>query len=247
MDVLRRDTGDVCSGSCQDCCSRGLGRASVRAGFRHCSSPLCADRRDLREGARRRDHTLSRRYAMDFRKPAQRYCALGPPAAIAKAIQRFHAAGVRHVILDLLGPYEERDQQIKLLPRKGCPCSQICGPRCYRPLRTAPIALGYALASLPTSPPADFSLAVSLRSRHRSLGGVPRHFPPDAAELGSRRRSSLGSGSSTDQGDGKRRAAGNDRAYAFARRTLNLPSRDPHDMDRVADHARRGACRLWCL
>jgi probable F420-dependent oxidoreductase len=65
--------------------------------------------------------TLSRRYAMDFRKPAQRYCALGPPAAIAEAIQRFHAAGVRHVILDLLGPYEERDRQIKLFAAEGLP------------------------------------------------------------------------------------------------------------------------------
>ena len=65
--------------------------------------------------------TLSRRYAMDFRKPAQRYCALGQPAAIAEAIQRFHAAGVRHVILDLLGPYEERDQQITLFAAEGLP------------------------------------------------------------------------------------------------------------------------------
>jgi alkanesulfonate monooxygenase SsuD/methylene tetrahydromethanopterin reductase-like flavin-dependent oxidoreductase (luciferase family) len=65
--------------------------------------------------------TLSRRYAMDFRKPAQRYCALGRPAAIAEAIPRFHAAGVRHVILDLLGPYEERDRQIKLFAAEGLP------------------------------------------------------------------------------------------------------------------------------
>jgi hypothetical protein len=47
--------------------------------------------------------TLSRRYAMDFRKPAQRYCALGPPAGIAETFRRFYAAGVRHIILDLLG------------------------------------------------------------------------------------------------------------------------------------------------
>ena len=65
--------------------------------------------------------TLSRRYAMDFRKPAQRYCALGPPAGIAETIQRFYAAGVRHVILDLLGPYEERDRQIELFAAEGLP------------------------------------------------------------------------------------------------------------------------------
>ncbi|MGH7041624.1 MAG: LLM class flavin-dependent oxidoreductase [Acetobacteraceae bacterium] len=57
--------------------------------------------------------TLSIRYAMDFRKAAQRYCALGPPARVAERIRAFHAAGVRHVILDLLGPYEQRDRQIE--------------------------------------------------------------------------------------------------------------------------------------
>jgi probable F420-dependent oxidoreductase len=56
--------------------------------------------------------TLSVRYAMDFRKAAQRYCALGRPEQVAERIREFHAAGVRHVILDLLGPYEQRAQQI---------------------------------------------------------------------------------------------------------------------------------------
>lgn len=56
--------------------------------------------------------TLSRRYAMDFRKAAERYCALGPPDQVADAVRRFHTAGARHIILDLVGPYEERDQQI---------------------------------------------------------------------------------------------------------------------------------------
>ena len=57
--------------------------------------------------------TLSVRYAMDFRKAAQRYCALGTPAQMAERIRAFHAAGVRHVVLDLLGPYEERPAQIE--------------------------------------------------------------------------------------------------------------------------------------
>lgn len=57
--------------------------------------------------------TLSVRYAMDFRKAAQRYCALGPPAQIAERIREFHAAGVRHLVLDLVGPYERRDAQIE--------------------------------------------------------------------------------------------------------------------------------------
>ena len=57
--------------------------------------------------------TLSVRYAMDFRKAAQRYCALGPPQQVAATIREFHAAGLRHLILDLLGPYEQRHQQIE--------------------------------------------------------------------------------------------------------------------------------------
>jgi probable F420-dependent oxidoreductase len=57
--------------------------------------------------------SLSVRYAMDFRKAAQRYGALGPPAQIAERIREFHAAGVRHLVLDLVGPYEERDAQIE--------------------------------------------------------------------------------------------------------------------------------------
>ena len=55
---------------------------------------------------------LSVRYAMDFRRPAQKYCALGPPADIADKIEAFKAAGVRHFVLDFVGPYEQRDQQI---------------------------------------------------------------------------------------------------------------------------------------
>ena len=63
--------------------------------------------------------TLSVRYAMDFRKAAQRYCALGRPEQIAETIRQFHAAGVRHVILDLLGPYEERQRQIERFAVRG--------------------------------------------------------------------------------------------------------------------------------
>jgi probable F420-dependent oxidoreductase len=65
--------------------------------------------------------SLSQRYAMDFRKAAQRYCALGPPAEIAESIRRFYEVGVRHVILDLVGPYEERDQQIEAFAAEGLP------------------------------------------------------------------------------------------------------------------------------
>ncbi len=65
--------------------------------------------------------TLSVRYAMDFRKPAMRYCALGTPQQVADRIREFHAAGLRHVILDLLGPYEQRARQIEWFAAEAMP------------------------------------------------------------------------------------------------------------------------------
>lgn len=64
---------------------------------------------------------MSVRYAMDFRKAAERYCALGTPAAVAERIRAFHAAGVRHVILDLLGPHEQRNRQIEWFATEAMP------------------------------------------------------------------------------------------------------------------------------
>ena len=61
---------------------------------------------------------------MDFRKAAERYAALGSPQQVADRIRAFHAAGVRHVTLDLVGPYEERNRQIE---RSRATCS-----RCWR-------------------------------------------------------------------------------------------------------------------
>ncbi|MBT4689315.1 MAG: LLM class flavin-dependent oxidoreductase, partial [Rhodospirillaceae bacterium] len=55
--------------------------------------------------------TLSVRYAMDFREAAKKYCALGRPQDVAERLVEFHDAGVRHVIMDFVGPYEERDNQ----------------------------------------------------------------------------------------------------------------------------------------
>ena len=56
--------------------------------------------------------TLSVRYAMDFREAAKKYCALGRPQDVAERLREFHAAGTRHVIMDFVGPYEDRDRQI---------------------------------------------------------------------------------------------------------------------------------------
>ena len=65
--------------------------------------------------------TLSVRYAMDFRRAAQRYCALGRPDQVAERIREFHAAGVRHIMLDLLGRYEQRDEQIQRFATEAMP------------------------------------------------------------------------------------------------------------------------------
>jgi probable F420-dependent oxidoreductase len=65
--------------------------------------------------------TLSRRYAMDFRRAAERYAALGNAEQVAARIRDFHAAGARHIVLDLVGPYEERPRQIEAFAREVMP------------------------------------------------------------------------------------------------------------------------------
>jgi probable F420-dependent oxidoreductase len=65
--------------------------------------------------------SLSQRYGMDFRKAAERYCALGPPQRVVETILRFHEAGARHVILDFVGRYEERDRQIERFAVEALP------------------------------------------------------------------------------------------------------------------------------
>jgi len=65
--------------------------------------------------------SLSHRYAMDFRRAAERYAALGRPEQVAEKIRAFHDAGVRHLVLDLVGPYEERPQQIEGFARDVLP------------------------------------------------------------------------------------------------------------------------------
>jgi probable F420-dependent oxidoreductase len=65
--------------------------------------------------------TLSIRYGMDFRKPAARYCALGTPQQAVERIREFYAAGLRHLILDLLGPYEQRHRQIEQFSAEAMP------------------------------------------------------------------------------------------------------------------------------
>ncbi|NRA02723.1 MAG: LLM class flavin-dependent oxidoreductase [Myxococcales bacterium] len=56
---------------------------------------------------------LSQRYAMDFRRATARYAAVGRPEDVAERIAAFWRAGLRHVVLDLVGPREERDLQLQ--------------------------------------------------------------------------------------------------------------------------------------
>ncbi|MBV1881904.1 MAG: TIGR03619 family F420-dependent LLM class oxidoreductase [Pseudomonadales bacterium] len=55
---------------------------------------------------------LTRRYAMDFSKATKKYCALGKPEDVAETISAYYDAGVRHIVLDLVGPLSQKDEQL---------------------------------------------------------------------------------------------------------------------------------------
>ena len=65
--------------------------------------------------------TLSVRYNMDFRRATERYAAVGRPEDVAAKIDEFHAAGLRHCVMDLVGPYEERYEQIERFAKEVKP------------------------------------------------------------------------------------------------------------------------------
>ena len=64
---------------------------------------------------------LSKRYAMDFSKPARRYSALGKPADVAEVLSGYYAAGVRHFVLDLVGPLADRQDQLNRFAKEVQP------------------------------------------------------------------------------------------------------------------------------
>ena len=64
---------------------------------------------------------LSQRYAMDFRRAAQRYAALGRPEDVAERIHAFREAGLRTIVLDLVGPMGDRDAQLERFAREVRP------------------------------------------------------------------------------------------------------------------------------
>ena len=58
--------------------------------------------------------SLSKRYGMDFRRAADRYGALSDrPRTWPGSSASFTMPGVRHVIVDLVGPYERRLEQLE--------------------------------------------------------------------------------------------------------------------------------------
>jgi probable F420-dependent oxidoreductase len=95
------------------------GRAGLKFGTGHLLFTRLDDTYEKALGAA--TVALSHRYAMDFRKAAERYAALGSPRQIADRMRAFHAAGVRHITLDLVGPYEERNHQIERIAREVFP------------------------------------------------------------------------------------------------------------------------------
>ena len=66
---------------------------------------------------------LSVRYAMDFRRPAQKYCALGAPADIAAKIDSFKIAGVRHFVVDFV-----TEPPLPTPAQKCRSCAAECNP-----------------------------------------------------------------------------------------------------------------------
>ena len=97
----------------------GAGRSSATFATSHLLFLYIDDSYD--RALERAAELLSKRYAMDFRKPAQRYAALGTPEQVAQRLREFHAAGVRHFNLDFLGSTEERDRQIERFAREVRP------------------------------------------------------------------------------------------------------------------------------
>jgi probable F420-dependent oxidoreductase len=87
------------------------GRTLERFGTAHLMFTRIGDsyERALEEAA----DSLSVRYAMNMRSATERYGAIGTPAQVAEKIHEFHAAGVRHLSLDLVGPYEGRGEQLE--------------------------------------------------------------------------------------------------------------------------------------
>lgn len=56
---------------------------------------------------------LSQRYAMDFSAATKKYTAVGRPEDVAARMDEFRQAGVRHFVLDMVGPNADRFDQLE--------------------------------------------------------------------------------------------------------------------------------------
>jgi probable F420-dependent oxidoreductase len=70
---------------------------------------------------------LSTRYAMDFRRAAQRYAALGRPEDVAERVQAYLDAGLRHIVVDVVGPPGATDEQRERFAKEVRPLLRIPG------------------------------------------------------------------------------------------------------------------------
>jgi len=68
---------------------------------------------------------LSQRYAMDFRRAAQRYAALGRPEDVAERVQAYLDAGLRHIVLDVVGPAGAGAEQRERFAREVRPLLRV--------------------------------------------------------------------------------------------------------------------------
>jgi len=64
---------------------------------------------------------LSKRYAMDFTSATKKYVALGRPEDVAEKLNAFHEAGIRHFVLDMVGPPEDRFGQVERFAKEVRP------------------------------------------------------------------------------------------------------------------------------
>jgi len=97
----------------------GAGRRVERFGTGHLLFTRLDD--TYSEALEKAVKSLSYRYNMDFRRAAERYAALGRPEQVAQRVRDFWDAGVRHIVIDLVGPYEDRPRQIEEFARKVLP------------------------------------------------------------------------------------------------------------------------------
>jgi len=95
------------------------GRSLSRFGTGHLLFTYLAD--SYEAALDRATEHLSMRYAMDFRRAAAKYAALGTPAQVAERIEAFRAAGLRDLIVDVVGRPEERDEQLERFAREVRP------------------------------------------------------------------------------------------------------------------------------